>query len=85
MITTNDNKFDPFKDFDNWYNFDENIKGYHTCQVLAVYSKTSSALSPADNEILNDLACDQVLKDYPNGVLGYEGVYYIKVKDTDNN
>lgn len=80
MITTSDNKFDYFNDFDNWYNFDENIKGYGTCGLLAHYAKTSSALSPADNDILIDLACDQILKDYPNGVLGYENVYYIKVR-----
>ena len=79
MITTSDNPFDYFTDFDNWYNFDSNIKGYNTCQVLAVYAKTSEALSPADNEVMVDLACDRVLEEYPFGVLGYEDVYYIKV------
>ena len=80
MITTSDNPFDYFNDFENWYNFDERIKGYGTCGLLARYAKTSSALSPADNEVLIDLACDQLLKDYANGVLGYENVYYIKVR-----
>ena len=80
MITTSDNPFDYFDDFENWFNFDFNLKGYCTCNLLAVYAKTSSALSPADNEALIDLACDQLLKDYPNGVLGYEDVFYIKVR-----
>lgn len=79
MITTSDNPFDYFDDFENWFNFDFNLKGYNTCNLLATYAKTSSALSPADNEMLVDFACDQLLKDYPNGVIGYEDVYYIKV------
>lgn len=79
MITTSDNPFDYFDDFDNWYNFDSNIKGYCTCELLARYAKTSSAMTKADIDSLIDLACDQILKDYPNGVLGFEDVYYVKV------
>ena len=37
-------------------------------------------MTKADIDSLIDLACDQILKDYPNGVLGYENVYYQKVR-----
>ena len=33
-ITTNDNPFDFFTQFDDWYLFDES-KGYHTCSLVA--------------------------------------------------
>lgn len=35
-ITTVDNPFDPFTDFDNWYKYDES-KGYCTSGYLARY------------------------------------------------
>lgn len=33
-ITTVDNPFDPFTQFDRWFNFDEQ-KGYRTCERVA--------------------------------------------------
>ncbi len=34
MLTTIDNPFSPFLDYDNWLSFDES-KGYNTNQILA--------------------------------------------------
>ena len=34
-LTTTDNKFDPFNNFDNWYDFDNNQMKYETCSLLA--------------------------------------------------
>ena len=40
MLTTIDNPFDPFTQFDDWLRFDEE-KGYHTCQFLAKIARPS--------------------------------------------
>lgn len=44
MLTTIDNPFDPFTQFDEWFQFDE-AKGYHSCAYLGRVAKTSYALS----------------------------------------
>lgn len=47
MLTTTDNPYDPFTQFDQWYAFDER-HGYHTCGYIDRIAKSSSALSPED-------------------------------------
>ena len=49
MITTEDNPYDYFNDFENWYNFDIQ-KGYNTCSLLARIARTSDQLSDDENE-----------------------------------
>ncbi len=44
MLTTEDNPYNPFTNFDEWYAFDTQ-KGYNTCGYLARVSFTSSELS----------------------------------------
>lgn len=61
MLTTSDNPFDPFEDFDNWYNFDES-KGYHSCSYLARIAKTSNELSDEENENEVDRAIDEICR-----------------------
>ena len=34
-LTTTDNPYDPFTQYDAWYRFDEG-KGYHSCAYLTV-------------------------------------------------
>ena len=60
MLTTTDNPFDPFTQFDDWYLYDES-KGYHTCSYLARIAKTSSELSDLDNEIEVARAIDEIV------------------------
>lgn len=61
MLTTIDNPFDPFTQFDEWFAFDES-KGYHSCSYLARIAKTSDELSEADEEKAIELAVDEIVK-----------------------
>lgn len=61
MLTTIDNPFDPFTQFDEWFAFDES-KGYHSCSYLARIAKTSDELSEADEERAIELAIDEIVK-----------------------
>ena len=48
MLSTKDNPFNPFTDFDKWYSFDVD-KNYHSCAYLARVANTSMDNSDADN------------------------------------
>lgn len=61
MLTTLDNPFDPFKQFDDWLAFDE-AQGYHTCAYLARIAKTSDELSEQDEAIAIEAAIDEIVK-----------------------
>lgn len=61
MLTTSDNPYNPFTNFDEWFAFDEQ-KGYHTCAYLARIAKTSSNLSDADYTQEVENAIDEILK-----------------------
>lgn len=60
-ITTIDNPYDPFTQFDQWYLFDVE-HGYGTCQLLARIAKTSDSLSDEENEIEMEKAIDEIIK-----------------------
>jgi hypothetical protein len=49
MITTIDNPFDPFTQFDSWLAFDER-KNYKTCSYLARVTNFSEELSESASE-----------------------------------
>lgn len=61
MLTTTDNPFDPFDDFDNWFAFDES-KGYHSCSYLARIAKTSDELSDEENSEEIKRAIDEICR-----------------------
>ena len=50
MLTTVDNPFDPFTQWDDWRRFDED-KGYYTCEFIARLSDSSPELSESDQEL----------------------------------
>lgn len=60
-LTTIDNPFNPFTQFDDWYNFDES-NGYHTCSYLARVIKTSDELSEIDQQEAYESAIDEIIK-----------------------
>lgn len=80
MITTDDNPFDPFTQFDEWYKEDID-RGYNTCGKLASITQTSKALSEQTNSDLIEDSIDEMIRLFPE-VIGFEGVHYVKlVKD----
>jgi hypothetical protein len=61
MLTTIDNPFDPFKEFDEWFRFDTD-KGYHTCSYLGRIAKTSPELSEKDTQLEIENAIDDIVR-----------------------
>lgn len=61
MLTTKDNPFDPFDQFDDWFNFDEQ-QGYHTCSYLGRIVRTSDEMS--DEQVSKEVnrAVDEILR-----------------------
>ena len=60
MITTIDNPFDPFEQFDEWRAFDESM-GYYTCAYLARIVVTSPELSAKDEALAIDQAIEEIM------------------------
>lgn len=80
-ITTSDNPFDYFDDFDNWFLYDIE-KGYHTLEVMSRLTYTSTELSDRVYEAEVERVVDEmVYHDVIN--LEYPDVHYIKVTRAD--
>lgn len=67
MLTTVDNPFSPFDEFDAWYAFDER-KGYHTSSFLARIANTSHEMSEADYNLSIEQAIDEVVRENVLGI-----------------
>ena len=74
MLTTIDNPFNPFDQFDEWFAYDVS-KGYHTCSYLARIAKTSDELSPQDEDLAIEQAIDEIVR------LNVLGIYRKVYKD----
>ena len=61
FVTTLDNPFDYFTQFDEWYAFDTQ-KGYNTCAYIARIALTSSEMSEKDYEQAVKDAVDDILR-----------------------
>lgn len=65
-LTTFDNPYDPFDQFDEWFQFDCN-KGYNSCSYLDRIAATSDQLTDRENEQEIERAIDEIIKyDYMN-------------------
>lgn len=60
-LTTVDNPFNPFMQFDQWYRFDSD-KGYNSSQYLDRIARTSDQLSEAENDAEIERAIDEIIK-----------------------
>lgn len=60
MLTTSDNPFNPFTQFNDWKSFDES-KNYFTCSYLARIAKLSPEMSVADEQIEIERAIDEIV------------------------
>ena len=67
MLTTFDNPFDPFEQFDSWFLFDVE-KGYNSCAYLARIARTSDQFSDKENEKEVENAIDEIIKCDPRHV-----------------
>jgi len=71
MITTIDNPYDPFTQYDDWFAFDDSMK-YYTPSLLDRVVVMSNDLSEPDQALAVQHAIDEIVKENVNGL-------YIKV------
>lgn len=66
MLTTTDNPFNPFDDFDNWYTYDESM-GYHSCSLLANFLSNDLMINVSDKikNYQQEQAIDNIIKTDP--------------------
>ena len=67
LLTTIDNPFNPFTDWDEWFAFDE-AAGYHTPALLARVVVSSDELSEVDQEIAFIEGIDEIVRENVSGV-----------------
>ena len=77
-LTTFDNPFDPFEQFDEWYLFDV-VKGYNSCGYLARISRTSDAMTDEENAKEIERAIDEIVRNDPFNM------YYKAEKEIDDD
>lgn len=89
LISTSDNPYNPFVQFNEWKSFDEVICGYNCLSYLGRVAVTSPELSPFEYSQAIDNACDEIIqfnKDYNvswiSPVTGKE-THYIKITENE--
>lgn len=60
-VTTTDNPYDPFKQFDQWRNYDES-KGYNTLAYLSRLVRVSPESTEIELEAANVAACEEIVR-----------------------
>jgi hypothetical protein len=67
MLTTVDNPFDPWTQYDEWYSYDT-TKGHCSMQLLARVVKTSNELSEADQLLAIQQGIDEIVRENVSGL-----------------
>ena len=60
LVTTADNPFSPFTQFDSWFMYDMRM-GYNTCGWLANLAPLSDNLTDYENDVLASQAINELL------------------------
>lgn len=61
LLSTIDNPYNPFTQFDDWYGYDESM-GYHSCSYLARVVKSSDDLSDEEQEWAINQAVEEIVR-----------------------
>ena len=77
MLTTNDNPYDPFTQFDEWQAFDEG-KGYYTNELLARLSHLGSSLTKIEEDSELENAIDEIVE------INVLGIYKKVTRDSES-
>ena len=67
MLTTIDNPYNPFEQFDLWLLFDKE-KGYNTCEYLARIVNLTNDMSEKEIDVAIDRAIDDIIVNDPFGI-----------------
>ena len=67
MLTTTDNPYDPFDQYEDWFSFDLQM-GYDTPGYLARIADMSTAMSEPDQEQAIQDAIDEIVRLNINGM-----------------
>ena len=87
LVTTTDNPFDPFKQFEQWKSFDEVVCGYYTLNYLARIAATSPELTEKEMDQAIEDACDEVCEmdlRYISPVTNEEVCYFKVTEDEED-
>ena len=60
-LTTIDNPFDPFEQFDSWLMFDKE-RGYNSCERLARIAEITDDMTQKEIDDENERAIDEIIK-----------------------
>ena len=60
MLTTIDNPFDPFEQFDEWLMFDKE-KGYNSCERLMRIAQINDEMSSVEEDLEIERAIDEII------------------------
>lgn len=86
MLSTLDNPYNPFTQFDSWKSYDEVVGGYFTSNLLARIAITSPDLTEMEmNRAIEDAideVCEMDLR--PINQLTGKETLYVKVKEKEN-
>lgn len=66
LLSTKDNPYNPFDDFDSWLNYDQ-LHGRGCCSLVDRIARTSDQMSEAENDREIERAIDEIVKyDFEN-------------------